>query len=252
MFSVVSVCHFVHRAGSTCKGPSCLLNRPLTPSAHSPVTPVQTVYSRHVKTYSRTVCKEAVGILLNCLLVIMYKFILEPTPRAVLALWHTAPAFVAVVWWFHLTDRADNWLWRWFLWWRRTLSDWIRFCVPCDLHLWRFYMLRHFHVLIASTYLWSFDPTLHFQKKNYPSIFTASKRSLGQGNVFTGVCLSTGESASRGSASGGSALGGSALRRSASSGVRKTASPSDIMGYDQRAGGTHPTEMQSLCFNLQV
>ena len=65
-------------------------------------------------------------------------------------------------------------------------------------------------------------------------LITAHKRSLGQGNMFTGVCLSTGVS-SRGGVPGPR---GGACCRGVPGGDPPTATA---------AGGTHPTGMHS-CF----
>ena len=60
------------------------------------------------------------------------------------------------------------------------------------------YCLRHWGVFISSLlHLWG--PEEHLKKIDLSwfllqRIFTARKRSLGQGNMFTGVCLSTGGS----------------------------------------------------------
>ena len=64
-------------------------------------------------------------------------------------------------------------------------------------------------------------------------IFTARKRSLGQGNVFTRVLLlcSQGDLHPGGSASGG--------------GLGRPPLPTRTMGYGQQAGGTHPTGMHT-------
>ena len=63
--------------------------------------------------------------------------------------------------------------------------------------------------------------------KRQCDVITASKRSLGQGNMFTDVCLSTGGGWSRGAWSG--VPGG------------------DPPPTATAAGGTHPTGMHS-CF----
>ena len=77
-------------------------------------------------------------------------------------------------------------------------------------------------------------------------IITARKRSLGQGNVFTSVCHSVhgGGSACLHPVGdlhpGGSASGEWGLHRGGGGGW--TDRPLDTTRYDQRAGGTHPTE----------
>ena len=82
-------------------------------------------------------------------------------------------------------------------------------------------------------------------------IFTGRKRSLGQGNVFTGVCLSNGGGCfpacitghmTRGSASEGSASSSVCI------GGADPSAPQDAWettGYGQQAGSTHPTGMLS-------
>ena len=62
---------------------------------------------------------------------------------------------------------------------------------------------------------------------------TARKRSLGKGNMFTGVCLSTG--------GGGAWSGGCLLRR----GGPPRVPGGDPPGTATAAGGTHPTGMHS-------
>ena len=78
--------------------------------------------------------------------------------------------------------------------------------------------------------------TVHTLRKTIYSVTTARKRSLGQGNMFTGVCLSTGVGAwSRGVPGPGGGVpgpGGAWWR------PPRTATA---------AGGTHPTGMHS-CF----
>ena len=96
-------------------------------------------------------------------------------------------------------------------------------------------------------------------------LFTACKRSLGQGNVFTAVRLSTGGGVGfpscitghitrgvclqRGSAFGGICLqGGVCLGGSLYRGVGQTPPTQDTWGttgYGQQAGGTHPTGILS-------
>ena len=90
-------------------------------------------------------------------------------------------------------------------------------------------------------------------------IFTARKRSLGQGNIFTSVCHSFCPRGGEGLHPGGGGLhpggvlhwGGSASRVSASRGsaLRRdwadpldAEPPWDTTGYGQRAGGTYTTE----------
>ena len=68
-------------------------------------------------------------------------------------------------------------------------------------------------------------------------IFTARKRSLGQGNVFTLVCQSFSSQVR-----GGLHPMGWGLHRGG--GVGQTPL-SDTTGYGQRVGGVHPTGMQS-------
>ena len=77
------------------------------------------------------------------------------------------------------------------------------------------------------------------------SLITARKRSLGQGNVFTGVCLSTG-----GLASQHASLVTWPRGVSASRGVGQTPLQEN-MGYAQRAGRTHPTWMRSCLLSIQ-
>ena len=68
---------------------------------------------------------------------------------------------------------------------------------------------------------------------------TARERSLGQGNMFIGVCLSTG----RGLCPGGSLSRGISVQ----GGLCHRDPPSR---YGERAGGTHPTEMHSCLFSV--
>ena len=80
-------------------------------------------------------------------------------------------------------------------------------------------------------------------QKNQPhyehrSIFTARKRSLGQGNMFTGVCLSTGGVPDQVHPPGADTPLSRHPQPSAEHAGR----------YGQRAGGTHPTGMQSCPF----
>ena len=69
--------------------------------------------------------------------------------------------------------------------------------------------------------------------------FTTRKRSLGQGNVFTPVCHSV---------HGGRAGLHPGGRVSAFWGVGVGHTP--LMGYGQRAGGTHPTGMHPFGFEI--
>ena len=62
-------------------------------------------------------------------------------------------------------------------------------------------------------------------------LFTALKRSLGQGNIFTSVCHSVYK--------GGLHPGEGVCIQ----GVGQT--PSSTTGYGQQTGGTHPTRMHS-------
>ena len=68
---------------------------------------------------------------------------------------------------------------------------------------------------------------------------TARKRSLGQGNKFTGVCLSTGEGVSNFSE------GGRFLQFFGGSSNFLGGSPNFFSKRGQRVGGTHPTGMHS-------
>ena len=104
-------------------------------------------------------------------------------------------------------------------------------------------------------------------------LFTTRKRSLKQGNVFTGVCLSTGGGGRLrrmqyrshdlgGLPMGGSVSSGSASGRGPASRGRVEQTPLDLpteglhpagcrvheilRGYGQQAGGTHPTGMLSF------
>ena len=74
-------------------------------------------------------------------------------------------------------------------------------------------------------------------------IFTARKRSLGQGNMFTGVCLST----------GGCLVGGCLLPGGACSGGGVPA-PRGVPGGDPpmatAAGSTNLTGMHSCCISF--
>ena len=71
--------------------------------------------------------------------------------------------------------------------------------------------------------------------------FTARKRSLGQGNVFTPVCHSV---------HGGRAGLHPGGRVSAFWGVGVGVGHTPLMGYGQRAGGTHPTGMHPFGFEI--
>ena len=76
-------------------------------------------------------------------------------------------------------------------------------------------------------------------------IFTARKRSLGQGNVFTSVC----DSVHREGVS--APLYAGIHTPLANTPKADTPPSSDTMGYGQQAGGTHPTGMHT-CYRLQM
>ena len=73
-------------------------------------------------------------------------------------------------------------------------------------------------------------------------LITARKRSLGKGNIFTGVCLSTGGSCPQGGLCPGGSLcpGEFQSREGLCLGVSVRETPVQL-----RAGGTHPTGMHS-------
>ena len=74
--------------------------------------------------------------------------------------------------------------------------------------------------------------------------FTARKRSLGQGNVFTPVCHSV-----HGGRAGSASRGEGSLH-SGGLGWGWAYPQLDAMGYGQRAGGTHPTGMHPFGFEI--
>ena len=87
-------------------------------------------------------------------------------------------------------------------------------------------------------------------------IFTARKRSLGQGNVFTPVCHSVhmGGVCIRGGLHPGGVCIHSGVYTQGSlhpGGGRQTPSPNRILRDSQRAGGTNPTGMDS-CHGMKI
>ena len=107
---------------------------------------------------------------------------------------------------------------------------------------------------IAIQHIFAVFLSLHYNVQSL--IFTARKRSLGQGNAFTGICHSFcpeggGFTACiTGHMTGGSASRRGTLGRPPGPAYRGRGNPAppetwDTTGYGQQAGGTHPTGMHS-------
>ena len=112
----------------------------------------------------------------------------------------------------------------------RVLVWYVRKTASCTLHTvlhskWTPVLNRHRHIN-RTCWRW-----IHGDSYVTP-IVTARKRNLGQGKVFTGVCLFTGV-----------CIGGW--------GVGQTLCPWDTKGYGKRAGSMHPTGMPS-CLNTLI